>query len=552
MSPVFPGFTATTAPPRISGAARATNIGALTRTSAQARFSGLGAFGRGISAVGDIAFRASQNRQAIDDTIEWGTATSRTKDRFRLAEAAAERMDVSLDMPLPDDPDYLKTLQSFSTDARDNFLAEALKDIEGDVNKINTGFKSEKNKAQFTNWYNDNYGNMANRVRAMYDRKLDSYQRSEMDRLRETAAKNGDLETADKFTVLMDKYELITPERAEALKKNNKIISDMSITTQMAQAIMQVNGYQEAVEFVMDQDIDRAIKENIIGDIKFDAAQQKLAFDKQLEKAEIGYLANLEKEQLSEDELMADLQAGRINTDLYKEYKNYVDAQADERLKGEVELNYDTYDKLVGMIEGYGNKKISKDEVRQEISKEVGVNISTTIARSLRDKLAAKDKPDDPMNKAIAKRSMSFLTELKNDDFFWPADVGDSDEELREAARQNNINYLKLSNELEQWIVANPDATDEEITNKTNELTQPFIEEVVLNWFEKLILAKETTPFFGRFTGTTEEKRLATKKRQAGIKEAPERIEVEKDGKRYTIPQEQLAEAEKQGYRRTK
>ena len=127
--PTFPGFTATTPPPRISGAVRATNIGALTRTSEQAELRGIGAFGRGLQQVAGIAFQAAQNRQAIDDTIEWGTATSRVKDRFRLAEDAAERMDVSLDMPLPDDPDYLKTLQSFSTDARDKFLTDALKDI---------------------------------------------------------------------------------------------------------------------------------------------------------------------------------------------------------------------------------------------------------------------------------------------------------------------------------------------------------------------------------------------------------------------------------------
>ncbi|GAF91422.1 unnamed protein product, partial [marine sediment metagenome] len=115
----LPRYTAQTPPPRISGVARATNIGALTQTSEQAKWSGVGAFGRGLSFAGQMAFQARQNRQALDDTIEWGTATSRVKDRFRLAGDAAERMDVSMDMLESDDPNYLKTLASFSTIKKD-------------------------------------------------------------------------------------------------------------------------------------------------------------------------------------------------------------------------------------------------------------------------------------------------------------------------------------------------------------------------------------------------------------------------------------------------
>jgi len=282
--PTFPGFTASTPPPRSSGLARAQNIGALTQSSEQAKWSGVGAFGRGMSYASQLSFQASQHRQALDDDIEWGTATTRVKDKFRLAGEAAERLDVSMDMPLPDDPDYLKTLSSFSTTKRDQFLTESLKDIEKDVGKLSRGFSNPKNRVQFENWYNDNYRKLASGVQLMFNKKLDSYQRSEISRLSETAAENGDLATADHYVELMDKRELITPERAEVLKQNNKVIADTNTTYKNAQAIMAVKGYREAVNFVMAQDIDIEIKKKIRTNLNFEAAQQTEQVEIQREK----------------------------------------------------------------------------------------------------------------------------------------------------------------------------------------------------------------------------------------------------------------------------
>ncbi|MHC4635809.1 MAG: hypothetical protein ACYSYU_11470 [Planctomycetota bacterium] len=179
--PNFPTFTAGTPPPRTSGAVRAQDTD--IQAGRQAELRGIGAFGRGLTQAAGLAFQASQNRQAIDDTIEWGTATSRVKNRFNLAADAAQRLDVTVDMPLPDDPDYLKTLASFSEDKRNQLTNDALKDIEGDVSKISTGFKSKENRAKFDNWYTDNYNNLANSVGRMYGAKLDNYQRTEMDKL---------------------------------------------------------------------------------------------------------------------------------------------------------------------------------------------------------------------------------------------------------------------------------------------------------------------------------------------------------------------------------
>jgi hypothetical protein len=215
-------------------------------------------------------------------------------------------------------------------------------------------------------------------------------------------------------------------------------------------------------------------------------AQEKLAQDKQTEQIEIGYLARLKKEELLEDDLMADLQAGKIDTDLYKEYSNYVDAQVRERLKGkEPEPNFNVYDSLHKMVTDFQNG-ITTDErkIRDNISDAVKKgDITWSNGTSFLTNLRRAKDPEDPLNRTSAKRALGFLTELKNNDFFWPDDAKNK----YEGKKQNGIKHLKLSNELEQWITANPDATDDEITEKADKLTQPFIEQQVTSRLERAL-----------------------------------------------------------------
>ncbi|MHC4413433.1 MAG: hypothetical protein ACYSW6_10790, partial [Planctomycetota bacterium] len=176
-------------------------------------------------------------------------------------------------------PDYLKTLASFSEDKRNQLTNDALKDIEGDVSKISTGFKSKENRAKFDNWYTDNYNNLANSVGRMYGAKLDNYQRTEMDKLRETAAQNGDLETADRYTELMDKFELITPQKAEALKKNNKEIlatqAIENIKPMLADAIGVFNKPEDGYE-ALDIATSQLVKDGILNESEATEANKKL------------------------------------------------------------------------------------------------------------------------------------------------------------------------------------------------------------------------------------------------------------------------------------
>jgi hypothetical protein len=222
-----------------------------------------------------------------------------------------------------------------------------------------------------------------------------------------------------------------------------------------------------------------------------------------------------------------------------------VDAQTEARLSGEVELNYDTYDRLIGMIEDYGNREISKDEVRQEISNAVGKDIPTTIARSLRDKLATKDKPDDPMNRSDVKRGLGVLVDLES----FEVEQAKKDDADLEVIREIRLVYQRKMNEYEQWVKdqEKEKLTDIAIQNKITEMTEMEAEGVILKWWERWLRPKESTPFFRHF-GTTEETALARKKAKAGVEEEkspyPEYPEafledgvwkVIRDGKTYRI-----------------
>lgn len=171
----------------------------------------------------------------------------------------------------------------------------------------------------------------------------------------------------------------------------------------------------------------------------------------------------------------------------------------------EVKLNWDTYDRLQGLVEDYDAGKIKKEKVRQAITDAVGKDITTTIARSLRDRLATKDDPDDPMNRSDVKRGLGFLEDLETAEI----NVANERDANYEDIRGIRLKYQKKKNEYERWIKKQEKLTGKDIENKTAQMTQQAVEEVALNWFERLMWTKRPQ-LFG-LVGTQKE-RLAKKK----------------------------------------
>ncbi len=91
----------------------------------------------------------------------------------------------------------------------------------------------------------------------------------------------------------------------------------------------------------------------------------------------------------------------------------------------------------------------------------------------------------DPRNAPSAKRGQAVISRLREQSLA----LAKKDEDID--PREIELNALAVQNEFDQWLLANPEATDEQKEAKIRTLTQPAREAVTLNWFEKLFSPKE-------------------------------------------------------------
>lgn len=122
-----------------------------------------------------------------------------------------------------------------------------------------------------------------------------------------------------------------------------------------------------------------------------------------------------------------------------------------------------------------------------------------------------RDTDNHPLKRADARRAFTTLEEIKDMRITMLKQAEGTEEELREEL----LLQFGLKNDFEKWLLEK-DRTTEEIEGKVKSLTEPDVEEIALNWLERLMWTKRTQ-LFG-LVGTQEE-RLAKKKAKAGIKE---------------------------------
>lgn len=142
--------------------------------------------------------------------------------------------------------------------------------------------------------------------------------------------------------------------------------------------------------------------------------------------------------------------------------------------------------------------------------------------------MGKKDDVDDPLKTPRAQLYFNAL------DALFPARDDKGEDEDR-------LTYDIYNQRLEQFFAANPKATPQQASDFYSELVNPEI----TTWIDRIFggsMGTGAAPLFGGGFPTTKTKK----------EEPTGRIEIEKDGKKFTIPAEQLVEAEKQGYTRTK
>jgi len=221
---------------RETGLVRAQDIGALTNVG-DAEFRAIAQAGAAIGAVSDLGFRAFMSRQAIDDEIESGKATQRVQESWNNVDNTITNLVPDIDMPLPGDPDYNKTLVTLSKAKIDKMLPELLGDVEKDAKEIFGSVVNPKLKAQLIAQYNDQYADNVKRVKGALNAKLNDYQLGEINKLATAAARNGNADIANHYIDIADKHGLITHTKAVALKDDFTKLAKKSITDSLTDAV---------------------------------------------------------------------------------------------------------------------------------------------------------------------------------------------------------------------------------------------------------------------------------------------------------------------------
>jgi len=139
----LPRYTATTPPPRESGMARATDIGALTQSSRSAELRGLSQIGQAIGGIGETIYKIDQQKKEIDRQTQFDTATKEGKEfMFQLEKDLPDMTFDSLDQVDAYSKDVTQAFNKFMDSriatAKDEKLRSALK-----VHKEEAGFAAK-------------------------------------------------------------------------------------------------------------------------------------------------------------------------------------------------------------------------------------------------------------------------------------------------------------------------------------------------------------------------------------------------------------------------
>ena len=153
---------------------------------------------------------------------------------------------------------------------------------------------------------------------------------------------------------------------------------------------------------------------------------------------------------------------------------------------------------------GLDPTSVTEPELAALVGKGISIDNYNTLLKMITDK-------DNPLNAPAAKRGQAVIARLRQ----MSLQLAKEDEDLD--SREIELNALAVQNEFDQWVIANPTATDEEMEKKIRALTETIRGEVTLNWFEKFTLLKGRGQVFGLFP--SEPERLVNKKIKALQKE---------------------------------
>lgn len=275
----LPRFIATTPPPTV-GAARATDIGALTNVG-DAQFRAIAGAGRAVSRVAGQGLDALIKRNTLDDQAFAGEAEKRAGDAFKEGSATYEEYDPLANNVDPRDIknyyDGTKVL-AFNTQSKNEFRTLTHKDFMGKIRNLSKGFKTPQAQQSFINRWDvagwETYGKLGNA------KHQESHEVLILGNARD-AARNGDMETSEQWMQIAEKNGLVGPEDAAKERSDNaKLAKDTAIndTKPFIEQVLIENDFQmKPANEAIDELVGGLEKEGVLNDVDAADARKDLS-----------------------------------------------------------------------------------------------------------------------------------------------------------------------------------------------------------------------------------------------------------------------------------
>lgn len=392
--------------------------------------------GQTIDRANDLKFQADYNRASLDDVIETGVARQKFREAFQFEIDVINKTDFSIDDPISQDaPNYFNSLVSLSVKERDKWLADSTRNVVNKIDRIPKAFKTKSAQAKFEAWRIDALDAFNAEVSHAINAKYTDYQLSKIDKLRTDAIELGDLGGADHYVDKMDEMELITSARAVDLKAENKKL------------------FTQTIQVEKDRD---------------------MLFD-MMNKGEIPSYDTIEGTVLSENEKQ-------------RFWENSL--QLAKSLKM---ARYETTDPAVE-LDLLQKIDLRKPVSVQDIYGKAGRGLSIETAKQLVNRLTAREtkKGNDPTDRLLVQQYLNDLEQLSRDHYF-ASGIDEKGkpikkDELTEEQRLYNIRaFTAIHRELTDYVKQNPQASDEQITQKYQSLIAPSAAQQALtgwDWWE--------------------------------------------------------------------
>ena len=511
----LPRYTSTTTA-RGSGIARASDIGALTRTSDQAVYSGVGAFGRSLNVAADYAFKASQQRRAIDADLQYSQVSGKDAE---FSESLSRSVS---ELPIRSDGHRMKIYNDLMEQVELSHK-QHLNEIDSKVAQQALEADWSKAKLQYSK---DIWGTLTG--------QYDNYQRKNGFDTIERLVKQGRAEEAESLGNELTMRGLYGEQEVD------NFIKYQAVDTEARGMLAEGKDFEEVRAFIMKQPIDTNIKKKLVSDIGFEASQQQDRLEMAIQEDENNIFNLIASGQSAE----AAINSSRVlDADSKWKWRQRQQAESARLAKGEdiVTDNAISSELYSGIFQVLTGAKTKQEVLGQAKKARMNGTLDQADYESFEKAINAQYEQAYTYQMGQVSRiaeglllNPDSLGYIKNAPIRYKS-LGDFRKEwLQYIAKKGDA--IKISDIYPEGmrLAAAHQISDEEAERLEVEMNEDLKEREE---------AKKISDSQARF-------KEANKKKEVPL--GDRRVTVEKDGKQFTVPMKQLKEALKQGYTKVK